>query len=176
MTVRSVCFSAFSVSVLCLAGSADPQARASELGRSSSDVAPSGYVDARSYFTEPDDTSRWYDLTFRLRNEFDAICGDTFCEGDFANYESLGFRCSVEQRAGTLGECVWIFAASSDEVVPETGAIAVESEAWRCPMPLAPETSAAEFLAALSIPGERSLYAPLPGTDRVLYDGLTDCL
>jgi hypothetical protein len=134
------------------------------------------YVDARSYFTEPEQLDLWYTLTFNLKADFDAICGDTFCEGEYTNYESLGFRCSVEQNAGTLGECVWIFAASNDEIARATGNVKVHTETWRCPMPIAPGTPARSFLAALSAPGQRPLYAPLPGTERALYDGLMDCL
>jgi hypothetical protein len=174
MFPRCLLFIAFSLGLAACSGS--PPAVSPELARGSAPLAAATYVDARSYFTAPDDVERWYALTFRLRDEFDAICGDTFCEGDFTNYESLGFRCSVEESAGTLGECVWVFAASTDEVVPETGEVSVHTEAWRCPMPLAVDTSAAEFLDALSTPDEQASYAALPGTERVLYDGLIDCL
>lgn len=165
---------AVATGVLGLTALVQPPAHSRELG-----AAPGGaphFVDARSYFTEPDDIARWYDLTFRLRDEFDAICGDTFCEGDYTNYESLGFDCSVEQRTGRLGQCVWVFAASSDEVLPESGEITVYSEAWRCVMPLAAGTPAGDFLSAMSAAEGRALYAPLPGTEQTLYDGLVDCL
>jgi hypothetical protein len=170
------CLSFVVLGVLSSACSANPASLSSDLDRLSSPLAAAGYVDARSYFTAPDDIDRWYELTLRLRDEFDAICGDTFCEGDYSNYESLGFRCSVEAGAGTIGECVWVFAASTDEVVADTGEVAVHTEAWRCSMPVLPDTSAAAFLVALSTPGQRALYAPLPGTERALYDGLLDCL
>lgn len=161
---------------LAFACSVQPPPAASELASVSAPLPASGYVDARSYFTQPEEIDAWYELSFRLRDEFDAICGDTFCEGDFSNHESLGFRCSVESSAGTIGQCVWIFAASTDDVLAETGEIAVETAAWRCRMPIADGTLATDFLAALSSPDERALYAPLPGTDRVLFDGLIDCL
>jgi hypothetical protein len=174
MFPRCLLFIVFSLSLGACSGS--PPAASSELDRWSVPLAAPAYIDARGYFTAPEDVDRWYALTFRLRDEFDAICGDTFCEGDFSNYESLGFRCSVAEGAGTIGECVWVFAASTDEVVPETGEVSVHTEAWRCPMPLAADTSAAEFLQALSTPDEPALYAALPGTERALYDGLMDCL
>ena len=161
---------------LASACSVQPPPPASELASVSAPLPAPGYVDARSYFTQPEAIDAWYELTFRLRDEFDAICGDTFCEGDFSNYESLGFRCSVESSEGTIGQCVWIFAASTDEVLPETGEIAVETAAWRCRMPIADDTPATDFLTALTTSEEGALYAPLPGTDRVLYDGLIDCL
>jgi hypothetical protein len=174
MFARCLLFAAFSLMLGACSGS--PPAASSDLDRLSAPLAASAYIDARSYFSAPEDVDRWYALTSRLRDEFDAICGDTFCEGDFSNYESLGFRCSVEECSGTIGECVWVFAASTDEVVPETGEVSVHSEAWRCPMPLAADTRAAELLDALSTPDDRALYAALPGTERALYDGLLDCL
>lgn len=174
MTPRYPALAAFSV--LFLAGSAEPLIDSHELDRASGAIEATGYIDARSYFTEPAAISAWYDLTFRLRDDFNAMCKDTFCAGDFSNYESLGFHCSVERRTGTIGGCVWILAASIDEVAPDTGEVLVENEAWRCAMPLAAGTRAAEFLEALSTASGRSLFAPLPGTDRVLYDGLSACL
>jgi hypothetical protein len=72
------------------------------------------FVDARFYFQEPEAIDAWYALTTKLRRNFDDVCGDTFCEGDYSNYESLGFRCSVDDR-GVIGSCVWLFAASTDE-------------------------------------------------------------
>jgi hypothetical protein len=134
------------------------------------------YVDARAFFTEDEDIERWYALTFALRDAFDDICGDTFCEGDYINYESLGFRCSVEQAAGSIAQCVWVFAASIEEIEPETGSFDVQGRIWQCRMPLASGTPAASFLHAMTAPGERPLYALLPGSDQSLYDGLLDCL
>jgi hypothetical protein len=143
---------------------------------SASSLSQKVFVDARSYFTAPADIDAWWELMSRLENDFDAVCGDTFCEGDYANYESLGFRCSVEEQAGTIGKCVWVFAASNDEVVPSTGNVKVHARTWRCKMPLGPDTPIGAFVQALSAPGEQPIHAPLPGTGRSLYDGLVDCL
>lgn len=140
-----------------------------------SPLADPSYIDAGSYFTEPADIDAWYSLTFALKQGFDAICGDTFCEGDYSNYESLGFRCSVEQASGSLGQCVWIFAASQDEIDPATGQVTVAGEIWSCSMPVAHDTSALDLLQAMSSSDE-PLHAQLPGSERSLYDGLLDCL
>jgi hypothetical protein len=134
------------------------------------------YVDARDYFTSPEAIDGWYALTRSLKSDFDAICGDTFCEGDYGNYESLGFRCSVERRSGVVGRCVWILAASQDEIDPATGKVTVHGKVWRCAMPIAKNTAAAALLGELSHPGQEPLHARLPGSERSLYDGLVDCL
>jgi hypothetical protein len=109
-----------------------------------------------------------------LKRDFDQICGDTFCEGEYSNIESLRYRCSVRQASGRIGQCVWLFAASNEEIDPETGEVVAAPNFWRCPTPLAPNTTIEELLAAVA--GQSPLRAPLPRTDRSIYDGLVDCL
>jgi hypothetical protein len=137
---------------------------------------PSGaeYVDVDSYLTSDADINAWYDATSRLRQNFDDICGDTFCEGDYSNIQSLSFRCSVEKHTGIVGQCVWIFAASNEDVRASDGRINVDSNHWRCRSPLARHTRISDLLIALS--GPQPLRASLPGTSRSIYDGLVDCL
>jgi hypothetical protein len=138
--------------------------------------AARSFVDARWYFDDPERIDGWYALTATLRRNFDDVCGDTFCEGDYSNYESLGFRCSVEQGSGIVGSCVWMFAASIDEIAPETGQIRVQWRNWRCRAPLARRTTAIELLDTLTAAGPDPLHAALPRTTTSLYDGLVDCL
>jgi hypothetical protein len=137
---------------------------------------PREYTDARWYFTSDDDINTWYALTHELENDFDAICGDTFCEGDYSNYQSLGIRCSVATRAGSIGVCVWTFAASQDEVVTTTGDIEVSTETWRCTLPVVRGTPIRELVQALGANAEAPLHARLPRTDSSIYDGLVSCL
>jgi hypothetical protein len=138
--------------------------------------AQRSFTDARWYFDDPERIDAWYALTAALRDDFDEICGDTFCEGDYSNYESLGVRCSVERSSGIVGSCVWVFAASIAEIVPETGQIRVSARHWRCRAPLARRTTATELLETLGAAGSAPLFAPLPRTTASLYDGLIDCL
>ena len=166
----------FFMSLFALAGSA-PGGR-SDAGRVETLARPLGaaaYADARSFLTD-DDVDRWYDLTFALRDDFDDICGDTFCEGDYNNYESLSFSCSVDQGSGILAECVWVFAASIEEVDPVTGRIDVQGRTWRCQLPLAPDTPLVDFLQTLTSSDDRPLFTPLPASAQTPYDGLIDCL
>ncbi len=132
------------------------------------------YVEVGSYLTDDAEINAWYEMQYHLRENFDDICGDTFCEGDYSNIYALRFRCSVEQSSGVLGRCVWVFAASNEEVDPATGKIQVTPKIWRCRSPLAPGTTVSALLGALA--GERPLYAKLPGTSVSIYDGLIDCL
>jgi hypothetical protein len=160
----------------CACSSASTGDEAEPIERLATPLAEPSYVEAGSYFTEPADVDAWYTLTFALKSDFDDVCGDTFCEGDYSNYESLRFRCSVEQGSGVVGQCVWTFAASQDEIDPATGAVTVAGEIWTCPMPLEQDTSARAVVRALTSSDEPPLFARLPGSERSLYDGLVDCL
>jgi hypothetical protein len=162
--------------VACACSSASAHDEPEPIERLASPLAEPSYVEAASYFTEPEDIDAWYTLAFALKSDFDDVCGDTFCEGDYSNFQSLRFHCSVEQGSGVIGRCVWTFAASQDEIDPATGEVTVAGQIWTCPMPLEPDTSARDFVHALSSSDEQALYARLPGSERSLYDGLLDCL
>lgn len=141
---------------------------------SSGDSAAIEYVDVSAYLTSEVEIDAWYTLLSNLRQNFDDVCGDTFCEGDYSNIQSLRYRCSVERTSGMIGSSLWVFAASNEEIGPRTGRVLVAARHWQCRSPLARETTIHAFLNALS--GAAPLQAPLPGTDRTLYDGLTSCL
>lgn len=132
------------------------------------------YVEVGSHLGSDAEITAWYEAFYHLRENFDEICGDTFCEGDYSNIYPLRFSCSVEQSSGMIGRCVWVFAASNEDIDPATGKIQVTPKVWRCRSPLAPKTTVSALLGALA--GERPLYAKLPGTSVSIYDGLIDCL
>lgn len=132
------------------------------------------YGDVYGYFTTDAQYEAWYTLASQLRRNFDDICGDTFCEGDYSNIQSLGYRCSVEQTSGRIGRCLWLFAGSYEDIDPATGRFIVNKQFWRCHTPLVPGTTIDALLTALA--GDEPLYAPLPGSTTTIYDGLVDCL
>ncbi|NVJ07060.1 hypothetical protein HUW63_17650 [Myxococcus sp. AM001] len=140
----------------------------------SGNTVASRYVDVSAYLTAEADIEAWYQLSASLKQNFDDICGDTFCEGEYSNIESLRFRCSVNALTGRIGQCVWVFAASNEEVDPATGAVTVDAQTWACQVPLAPRTTMQQLLTALA--GTSPLYATLPRTQTTIYDGLGDCL
>lgn len=148
--------------VLAIAGHAQAQAPVRD------------YVDAGSYLRGDAEIEAWYGLRHRLRTEFDQICGDTFCEGEYSNIESLRFLCSVDRTSGLIGQCVWVFAGSQEEIDPASGRVQVQARSWRCEVPLAPRTTVEALLSGLA--RDPALHTPLPGTSRSIYDGLIDCL
>lgn len=132
------------------------------------------YVDAVDYPTPSAGWEAFLDLERRLAEDFNQICGDTFCEGEYSDYQPLRLRCSVRQRDGVVGQCVWTFAASEAGIDPATGQVQVDARLWQCPTPLLPHTRLAALYKALAV--EHPLFAPLPHSDRSINDGLIDCL
>ncbi|WP_426702635.1 hypothetical protein ACPPVV_06445 [Rhodanobacter sp. Col0626] len=132
------------------------------------------YVEVGDYLTRDADIETWYTALHQLDADFDDVCGDTFCEGDYSNIQSLRFLCSVEKHSGVIGQCVWVFAASNEEIGPSDGRVMVDAHHWRCRIPLARPTRVADLLAALA--GPQPIHATLPGTATSIYDGLVDCL
>ena len=131
------------------------------------------YVDAINY---PDNEGGWdafYDLERRLARGFDDVCGDTFCEGEYSNIQHLRYRCSVRAADGAMGECLWTFAGSNQEVDPTSGKVVVDARIWQCRSPIMPGTTIGEFYRALA--GRDAIHARLPRGGGSIYDGLADC-
>lgn len=142
----------------------------------SAQTAPAPYyIDVSGYPLTDAQYEAWINLRSSLKANFDEICGDTFCEGEFSNIESLRFSCSVDQATGRIGMCAWVFAASNEEVDPVTGRISIaQRDFWRCRTPLVAGTRIGQLIKALQ--GDRPLYAPLPNTTTTIMDGLIGCL
>ena len=137
-------------------------------------AAADEYVDALHYPSNEQGWDVFHDLEQRLVRDFDDVCGDTFCEGEFSNLQALRYRCSVRKADSVMGQCVWIFAGGNAEVNEATGKVMVDARTWACRTPLAPNTPLASFYSALS--GNDPIHARLPGTSTTVYEGLTDCL
>ncbi|MBB3344340.1 hypothetical protein [Luteimonas sp. RC10] len=144
-------------------------------GLASADARLDGpYIDAATYARGDDArVEAWYAMTYQLPRQFDQICGDTFCEGEYTNLQPLRFECSVHRDDGRIGMCVWSFAASEEFLVARTGRIIVQPKVWHCRTPLAAGTTLPAMLDAVA--GGDALDAVLPG-GRSIFDGLVDCL
>lgn len=133
------------------------------------------YIDAVDYPDHEQGWERFYDLERRLVSDFEDVCGDTFCEGEYSRIQALRYRCSVEKDTGIMGACVWVFAASEQAIDLSTGEVIVRAPVWRCRTPLVGGTRIEDFYLALKA-GRGAIHARLPMTDETLYDGLVDCL
>lgn len=134
-----------------------------------------GYVEMQEYLPTWQEQDAWWNVRYALKREFNDVCGDTFCSGEYTNIEALNYRCSVNASTGLIGECVWVFAASGEEVDPNTGKVVVKPRVWQCVSPLAPSTSAQELAAALTN-NSRPMQVTLPRTRTNLHESLIDCL
>jgi hypothetical protein len=139
------------------------------------DATKTTYVDALDYWKTPQDQASWLDLRRTLKADFDRVCGDTFCSGDYSNLESIGFTCGVSSVRGSIKECVWTFTGSSHLVVGSTGTIQSSIASFQCRF--APKTTIRGLRTALlkqdALPAIRRV---LPGGTQTLYDVLGDCL
>lgn len=135
---------------------------------------PAGFVDLESYWRNDQQYNAWFNLLDRTRHDFDDICGDTFCEGDYSNIQSLGLSCSARQSDGVLGQCSWNFAGSYQDVDADTGQVNTHFATWACRSPLAVGTTAEQLIKVLDV--AHPLYQALPATDQSLYDGLAQCI
>ncbi|HEY9132853.1 MAG TPA: hypothetical protein VIM98_13955 [Dyella sp.] len=138
-------------------------------------LAQDRYVDIVDYPRLGEGWGRYNALHARLVREFDDVCGDTFCEGQYSNLQSLRFRCSVERATGYLGQCVWNFAGSEERIDPVSGHIQVDARAISCRAPLLPATPVESFYTKLE-EARHAIWEPLPGTSESIYDGLVGCL
>ncbi|MFK2900303.1 hypothetical protein ISP15_08150 [Dyella jejuensis] len=131
-------------------------------------------MDILDYLPTWQERDGWRETTYWLKQNFDDVCLDTFCEGEYPNLEALSYRCSVDAGTGYVTECIWVFAASREEISPADGKVVVEPRIWQCPSPIASMTRAQDLAAALA--NDNPLRSPLPHSDTTLYDSLLDCL
>ncbi len=115
----------------------------------------------------------WSDIGVQLDQEFGALCGDTFCEGDFSNLTPLSVSCSVTSVNGTVHDCAWTFAGSIEAVDPDTSVISVDAPTFQCHFH--PKyTTAGAFVTLLSGSSD-AIHDTLPHTSGSIYDALVDC-
>ena len=140
----------------------------------SEEVLGTTYVDIGAFWKNPTAEGQWVDVKAKLDADFNNVCGDTFCGGDYANLTSLGFTCGVSSKLGSIRDCVWNFTGSAELVDPTTSALVTSLPSWQCHVQ--PKTTAAKLSALLAADGpEPAIRRVLPGTTTSLYDVLGDC-
>lgn len=110
-----------------------------------------------------------------LEKEFDQVCGDTFCEGDYANLHSTHFDCVVTLPMAQIKECIWQFAGTYAYVDGYTGKVTSGGRTYICRF--SPQETAEEFFDELiSARGSALEHLTPKGMKTPIYDVLTDCL
>jgi hypothetical protein len=130
------------------------------------------YVDILEF--SKTDQGQWYDVIHDLNRQFDDVCGDTFCEGEYSNIVPLTLSCSVSSKAGSVRDCAWTFAAAQVDVDPRNANIVVDAPTYQCHIKM--KTTAPKLIAILA--GDDALHAALPGAPAdtpSIYDQLSDC-
>ena len=117
-----------------------------------------------------DDPDLWFPGVDAIDNGFDQICGDTFCEGDYADIDALGFECAVST-AGNVKNCALSLAGAYTEV-GSYGVITAHTKTWSCPIPATGKKAVLQTFMAGSDPYN----APLPGQTTTIHDALVNCL
>lgn len=123
----------------------------------------------------------FYGAVHGLEKQFDYICGDTFCEGEYSNLKSLDLDCSINQATQAVASCLWTFAGSYTEIDATTGSIEVQSAVKTCDIGFVGNAKTlATFLRQASRPGKGRIEGfrevKVPGRDKALMEVLTDCL
>lgn len=144
------------------------------LGATAAPAHAGDYLDLIDFPRNEGNWARFYDLQERLIADFDAICADTFCEGEYSNYLLLQLRCAVHAPSATVAACALVLGAGELDVDSLTGELVDHSRTWTCAAPLAPGTSVEAFHAALA--GPDALHARLPGSGQSLHEALYFCL
>ncbi|MFT3693018.1 MAG: hypothetical protein QM831_07745 [Kofleriaceae bacterium] len=111
----------------------------------------------------------WFGIQSQLASNFNDVCGDTFCEGDWTNIQPLRVYCSVTSKRGDIKDCAWAFTASTHEV-DASGKVLTDAVTFQCHFK--PTGTATKLIAALQ--GDDPLHASLPGMGSI-YDAIGDC-
>jgi hypothetical protein len=161
------------------AGSASPGGTQLEVASESATKAPPGtYVDVEEYVIDQGDApfDQWRAIYATLAANFDDVCGDTFCEGDYANLEPIRLRCTVHHTSGVMKDCAYVFAGSYEDISDTTGSVRVTAKTFSCHLPVS-QIKLGDFMTTLSAAGTTPpLRRPLPGTSKSIYDALVGCL
>jgi hypothetical protein len=132
------------------------------------------YVDATDWPAHEAGIGRFENAEAKLVAGFDRICGDTFCEGEYANLRPMELRCSVDATKSTLKQCLWTFSGSSSAVNGKTGAVTTNARLFKCKLMLAKNTPIEAFYEMMD--GEDPLDAKLPMSRHSVYDSINSCL
>jgi hypothetical protein len=169
--LRSALLACLGASLLSVGCSAAP---ADDAGTSEDGLTKTTYVDALDFWKTPEDQTAWLDVRRNLTDEFDRVCGDTFCSGDYSNLTSIDFTCGVSSIRGSVRDCVWTFTGSSHLVSGSTGTVRASIASFQCRF--APKTTLRGLRTLLAKEGQgRAIDRTLPGSTTSLYDVLGDC-
>jgi hypothetical protein len=164
--VRLACLATTALLVGC-GGADDPSTE-------TLDATAAKYADAVDFWTTDAEQTAWRAMIQKLSGDFDEVCGDTFCGGDYPNLASLGLTCSVSRTKGDIKDCVWTFGGSAEITDTQTGALTISKPTFQCHFK--PAGQVAGLVATLGADGATpAIHRALPGLATSIYDTLGDC-
>jgi hypothetical protein len=141
-------------------------------------TASASYADVEEWANEQGDDAwqTWIGISSTLKHDFDDVCGDTFCGGDYANLEPLRLRCSLNTATQVLKNCSYVFAGSYETVNATTGTIKVNAKTFSCHISVT-GIKLSDFEATLTAAGTTApLQRTLPGKSESIYSSLIGCI
>ena len=108
-----------------------------------------------------------------LDNEFNRICGDTFCEGEYGNIVSIDLICSVVPTTGQIKTCLWTLGGTTQAVNENTGKVE-KGHLFECSF--SPKMTIQKMVNTITNIDYDLEDSILPGMKESLYDMLTGCL
>jgi len=145
---------------------------------SAGETAAASYADVEEWANEQGDDAwqTWMGIIGTLKQDFDDVCGDTFCGGDYSNLEPLRFRCSINTTTQVLKNCTYVFAGSYETVNPTLGTIKVNAKTFSCHISVT-GIKLSDFESTLTAAGTTPpLQRTLPGKSESIYSSLIGCI
>ncbi|HEY4122024.1 MAG TPA: hypothetical protein VGM56_29355 [Byssovorax sp.] len=130
------------------------------------------YVDPLDYYTSAANQTKWQNGQAALKLGFDNICGDTYCDGDFGDIQSMDFNCSVTKSTGKVKSCDWLFAGSYS-TVGSKGSVDDVTKEWTCPVTM--NGTISQLITTMTT-GSDPIQSPLPGVTTSAYDQIGGCV
>src|SRR5262249_44031131 len=98
-----------------------------------SETPTAKYVEPLVHYKSASGQAKWRSAQAALKQGFDKVGGDPFCSGDFEDYESLDFTCSVTASTGTVKACAWVLGGSYS-TIGSSGSLNDVSKSFNCPV------------------------------------------
>lgn len=127
------------------------------------------------------DQQLFHKFVHKAARSFDDICGDTYCEGEFANIIPFDFDCVVTVGTGRVDQCIWKFAAAANWVDERNNEVVRQDRIFRCAIPMnASVSQAADFFGLVAKADTTTYHAffdlTIPGGNGAsLYKTLSAC-
>ncbi|MEO7113257.1 MAG: hypothetical protein ABI183_22650, partial [Polyangiaceae bacterium] len=102
---------------------------------STSDVTKTVYANVYEVLGG-DDLNDYLTMRTKLNNDFLDICGDTFCDGDYGQFQPVQLDCSASKTTKKMAQCEWTFAASIEYVNGYSGKVTSDVGVVTCTIPV----------------------------------------